>query len=299
MAEVSIRKLTFYLGIHRSKLYQWKKRYGQENRHNGSMNKEHWITQAEKEAVIDFYEQHRSEGYRAVAYMMIDADVAYVSCSSVYRILREHDLIRSKKNKPSTKGDGFEQPLSVHEHWHTDISYLKIAKRFYFFIGVLDGCSRYLVHWEIRETMTERDAEIVVKRALEKNPSARPRLITDNGSQYTAHEFKHFVAAHGLTHVRTSPYYPQSNGKIERFHGTYKNESIRKKCPLTIEEAQKITEKYVAHYNNHRLHSAIGFVTPKVKFQGREQQVFNERKEKLEKARIMRKNQFAMLTQAC
>jgi putative transposase len=87
--------------------------------------------------------------------------------------------------------------------------------------------SRYIVHWEIREKMEEQDVEVVVARALEKNPGVKPRIISDNGPQFIAKDFKNFIRFFGLSHVRTSPYYPQSNGKLERFHGILKRECIR------------------------------------------------------------------------
>jgi putative transposase len=282
-----------FLGISRSKFYQWCERRGQENQHNGKMPRDFWITEKEKQDVLAYYAEHSVEGYRAVTYMMMDENVAAMSCSSVYRILSKAGVMRTKNREKSKKGEGFEQPLRVHEHWHTDISYLKIMNRFYFFIGVLDGCSRYLLHWEIRETMTEHDVEVVLQRTLEKYKGVKPRLITDNGSQYTSHEFKQFVALHGLTHVRTSPYYPQSNGKMERFHFTLKLEGIRPGVPLSVEDARRITEQYVNYYNNVRLHSAIGFIPPKAKLEGREGQIFQDRKEKLKKARQKRLEAFA------
>lgn len=225
--------------------------------------------------------------------MMIDEDVAYMSSSSVYRILKKNGIMRSKKRKDTKKGDGFEQPIVAHEHWHTDISYIKIKKQFYFFFGVLDGYSRCLLHWEIRESMTEHDVEMVMKRTIEKYPDARPRLITDNGSQYTSHEFKTFIGMHGLTHVRTSPYYPQSNGKMERFHFTLKSEAVRPGVPLTVESAREIVLEYVNFYNKVRLHSAIGFLAPIDKLEGRDHAILTERKEKLNAAKNKRLEEFA------
>ena len=225
--------------------------------------------------------------------MMIDEDIAYMSCSTVYRILKRNGIMRSRKSKDSKKGNGFEQPIVAHEHWHTDISYIKIGKRFYFFFGVLDGYSRCLLHWEIRESMTEHDVEMVMQRTIEKYPDAKPRLITDNGSQYTSHEFKVFIGMHGLTHVRTSPYYPQSNGKMERFHFTLKVEAVRPGVPLTVEDARNIVSQYVNFYNNIRLHSAIGFIAPMDKLEGRDQLILTERKEKLKRARNKRREEFA------
>ena len=93
--------------------------------------------------------------------------------------------------------------------------------------ALLDGCSRAIVHWELRESMTETDVEIILQRALEKYPHAKPRIISDNGPQFIARDFKEFIRLAGLTHVRTSPAYPQSNGKIERWHKSLKTHCIR------------------------------------------------------------------------
>jgi len=73
-----------------------------------------------------------------------------------------------------------------------------------------------LVHWEIRTQMTELDVETILQRAREQHPEAAPRIISDNGPQCIAKDFKECIRIAGMTHVRTSPYYPQSNGKIER-----------------------------------------------------------------------------------
>ena len=60
--------------------------------------------------------------------------------------------------------------------------------------------------------MTEADVEASLQRAREKYPDAHPRIISDNGPQFIAKDFKEFIRLAGMTHVRTSPYYPQSNG---------------------------------------------------------------------------------------
>jgi transposase InsO family protein len=180
------------------------------------------------------------------------------------------------------------QPDAPHRHWHVDVSYINIDGTFYFLTSVLDGYSRYIVHHELREAQKEFDVEIVVQKALEKFSGQKPRIISDNGSQFTARDFKRFVRLVGITHVRTSPYYPQSNGKLERWHGSLKQECIRPACPATIEEARKRVATYVDHYNNARLHSAIGYVTPADKLNGLEKQIFEERDRKLEEARDRR-----------
>lgn len=221
--------------------------------------------------------------------MMLDEDVAAASPATVYRVLKQAGRIGQAPPPSPLKGKGFHQPDAPHRHWHTDISYLNIAGTFYFLISVLDGYSRYVLHWEIREGMTETDTELVVQRAREKFPGERPRLITDNGPQYVSRDFKEFIRLAGMTHVRTSPYYPQSNGKQERWHGTLKQECIRPNVPLSLEEARRLVARYVEHYNHVRLHSAIGYVTPADKLFGLEPVIHAERDRKLEAAREQRR----------
>jgi putative transposase len=221
--------------------------------------------------------------------MMLDADVVAVSPSSVYRVLKAAGRLALRGGRPSKKGQGFEQPLCPHEHWHVDISYINIAGTFFYLCSLLDGCSRYIVHWEIRESMTEADVETIIQRARERFPDARPRIISDNGPQFIARDFKEFIRTCGMTHVRTSPYYPQSNGKIERWHKTLKGECIRVQTPLSLEDARRIVAEYVVHYNEIRLHSAIGYVTPKDRLGGRQEEIFAARKRKLAAARAQRR----------
>ncbi|MCD6475741.1 MAG: transposase [Anaerolineaceae bacterium] len=121
-----------------------------------------------------------------------------------------------------------------------------------------------------------------------KIPEAKPRIISDNGPQFIARNLKEFIRISGMTHVRTSPYYPQSNGKLERWHGSLKQECIRPKTPLDLADARNLVAQYVTHYNEHRLHSAIGYITPKDKLEGRESIIFERRKRLLEQARERR-----------
>ena len=221
--------------------------------------------------------------------MMLDQNIVAVSPSSSWRVLSQAGLLQKWNQKPSLKGTGFVQPLLPHEHWHVDVSYLNIRGTFYYLCSLLDGCSRSIIHWEIREQMTERDVEIILERAKEKYPGARPRIISDNGPQFIARDFKEFIRLSGMTHVRTSPFYPQSNGKLERFHKTIKTECIRPGVPLCLDDARRIVEKYIEHYNTVRLHSAIGYVAPADRLNGRDQVIFKERDRKLEEARELRK----------
>ena len=221
--------------------------------------------------------------------MMMDADIVAVSPSSVYRVLTNAGLLNRWNRKESKKGTGFVQPLKAHEHWHIDISYINICGTFYYMCSVLDGFSRYIVHWEIREAMKESDVEIILQRAHEKFPHANPRIISDNGPQFIAKDFKEFIKISGMTHVKTSPYYPQSNGKLERYHRTIKGTCIRANTPLSLADAQRLVTDFVGHYNNIRLHSAIGYIAPIDKLQGRAETILAQRDAKLAAAREARK----------
>jgi len=283
------KRLVGWIGIGQSKFYDWRDRYGKVNEHNAWVPRDWWLQDWEKEAIIRFHWEHPLEGYRHLAFMMLDADVVAVSPTSVYRVLKKAGLMNRHHPGPSKKGQGFTQPLMPHKHWHVDISYLNLGGTFYYMCSILDGYSRYIVHWEIREKMEETDVETILQRAREKFPDAAPRIISDNGPQFIAKDFKEFIRLCGMTHVRTSPYYPQSNGKLERYHRTIKGECIRPRTPLSLEDARRLVARYVEHYNTVRLHSAIGYVTPADKLAGREQEIFAERDRKLEQARQHRK----------
>lgn len=280
------------LGIGISKFYTWCDRYGKDNDHNGKIPRDYWIQEWEKRKIIEFFQQHSDEGYRRVSYLMLDQGVVAVSPATTYRVLANAGLLK-RWNAASTtsKGKGFTQPLKPHQHWHVDISYLNICGTFYYFIGILDGCSRYIVHWDIRASMKEDDVALVIQRALELFPGVTPRIISDNGPQFIAKDFKEFVRISGMTHVRTSPYYPQSNGKLERFHRTIKHECIRPNTPVSLEDAKRLVADFIRNYNTERLHSSIGYITPLDKLNGKEEEIFKARDIKLEAARAARKRE--------
>jgi transposase InsO family protein len=288
-SEIPAMRFVSWLSISMSKYYSWRSRYGKVNEHNGWVPRDFWLEEWEKEAIVGFHGEYPLEGYRVLAFMMLDRDIVAVSPSSVYRVLSEAGLLRKWNGKSSGKGKGFNQPLRPHQHWHVDISYLNICGTFYYLCSVLDGCSRYIVHWDIRESMREADVEVIIQRARERFPGQSPRIISDNGPQFIARDFKSFIRICGMTHVRTSPYYPQSNGKIERWHKTLKSRCLRPGTPLSLEDAKRLVGGFVEYYNTVRLHSAIGYITPKDKLEGREKAIFQERDYKLEVARERRK----------
>lgn len=287
--EIPAERFIGWIGIARGKFFDWRKRYGKANEHNALVPRDHWLTDEERRAIIAFHERFPLEGYRRLAFMMIDQDVVAASPSSVYRILAGAGLLDRWNVKPSKKGTGFVQPLRPHEHWHIDVAYLNLGGTFYYLCSVLDGASRSIVHWEIREAMTESDVECILQRAREAYADEKPRIISDNGPQFIAKDFKEFIRLTGMTHVRTSPYYPQSNGKIERWHKTLKGDAIRPGQPDSLDQARALVARFVEHYNTVRLHSAIGYIAPADFLAGRSAEIWAARDAKLEAAREARR----------
>ena len=288
-AELPAKRLLGWVGLAAAKYHAWTGRYGKAHEPNGPVPRDHWLTAAEKKAIVHFHHQNPLEGYRRLTYMMIDRDVVACSPATVYRVLSFAGLLKRWNSRPISKGTGFVQPVLPHDHWHVDVSYLNIAGTFYYLCGVLDGASRAVVHWDIRERMKEPDVEQILQKAKECHPGVTPRVITDNGPQFIARDFKEFIRVSGMTHVKTSPYYPQSNGKIERFHRTLKHDAVRTQTPLTKDDADRVVAKFVAHYNTERLHSAIGYVTPHDVLAGRQTAIHDARDRKLEAARERRR----------
>lgn len=287
--EIPSARFARWLGIARGKLAAWKTRYGMLNEHNGKVPRDHWLDDEERQAIVRFHDRNPLEGYRRLAFMMLDQDVVAAAPTTVWRVLHAAGRLDRFPKTPSRKGLGFVQPLAPHEHWHIDIAYLNLGGTFYYLCSVLDGCSRAIVHCEIRESMKEIDVECILQRAREKYPTAKPRIISDNGPQFIAREFKEFIRITGMTHVRISPGYPQSNGKIERWHKSIKHEAIRPAAPSTLEEALAVVDKWVTHYNGVRLHSALGYVTPNDFLAGKAATIHAARDQKLEAAREARR----------
>jgi transposase InsO family protein len=285
---IAVLSFLVWIGLATSKWHNWKSRYGKVTAHNAWIPRDHWLDEAEKTAIVNFHAEHPLEGYRQLTFRMPDADVVAASPSSVYRVLKQAGVLERQNLKPSKKGQGFVQPLVPHEPWHVDVSYLNVGGAFYYLGSILEGCRRYIVHWEIRETLKEEEVQTIIQRGREKFPGVTPRIISDNGPPFIAKDFKEFIRICGMTQVRTLAYYPQSHGKIERWQRPIKGDCIRPQTPLSLEDAQRIVAGYVAHDNNARLHSAIGDITPKDKREGREKIIIAERDRNLEAARERR-----------
>jgi len=288
---IAITLILTWLTLSNSKYYDWSHRKGQQTQPIGIIPKSHWILPWERESIIEYRYLHPEEGYRRLCYMMLDEDIVAVSPSTVYRVLKEKGLLVTQWRHQRSKGTGFNQPEYPHQHWHLDITYINFRGTFVYLAALIDGYSRFIVHYELKTSIDSLDIEIMLERARLKYPGETPILITDNGPQFIAKELKNYLNEVGITHRRTSFYYPQSNGKVERFYQTCKNEFVRKTSFLTLDDLEEQLEDYIRIYNYNRLHSAIGYITPSDMMIGRRDEIIRERKMKLEKARQQRKTQ--------
>lgn len=287
---IPLKKVLGWIGLKKNKYHAWRKRLGIPNNHNGKMPRATWILPWERDAIIAYRHDHMDEGYRPLTYMMLDENVVAVSPSTTYRVLKTAGLLSRWNPGRALKQKGFVQPLAVHEHWHIDIKYVNFHGTFLFLISLIDGCSRYIVHHELRLTMQEYDVQLTLERALERFPGVTPRIISDNGKQFIAKDFTQYIAEKGLHHVRTSVCHPQSNGKLERFHRTLSEECLRTKSMLDVQDARRCIAEYIEFYNTKRLNSAIYFLTPADVLDGRRQERLAEREAKLAHAQEDRRH---------
>jgi len=283
-----VRRILKRLGIPRSVFYEWRDRAAQKRLDDlvpGGLCLSA-VLPDEKEAVITYALAHPKEGYRRLAWMMVDADVAYLSPSSVYRILTDADLLyRWKRSYRS--GEKPEAPTQPNQRWHTDIMYLRVGDVWYFLVTVLDGFSRYVVHWDLLTSMRAADVRLVIQHALEANGLKNVEIVSDNGSQFTSADFKAQVRQFELQHIRIRTYHPESNGVLERFHRSTR-EALAEEDLRNLARARALIEEWIAHYNEHRLHAGLGYLPPAEYHNGKPEQRLRERQEKLERARAHR-----------
>jgi transposase InsO family protein len=284
-----MERLLKYAGIPQRTWREWQERRGIETKHNNNIPKNYYLTPEEVRAVVAYCSANQLKGYRMQCWEMVDKNVAHVSCSSVYNVIKRYNLGKKWAEALEMKKQGFDQPKAVHEQWHIDFSYIRIAGAFYYFLGILDGYSRKMLNWKLCENMEGINAGILVAETMELYPAAEnPRLISDNGSQFISKDFEELLIFLEIGHTLTSANHPQSNGKLERFNRTLKSEHVRRSAYLNYQDACVRMAQWIAYYNSERLHGAIWYLTPDDVFNGRTARRIAERKEKLHNALIKR-----------
>lgn len=290
------------LKLNPDRYYRWKRKYksqgmeGLRNHKSSPKSCPHKLLEEEREAIIDYALKHPDIRHRKLTYNMQDEEIAFVSPSTVYRVLKSEDLIPEQDYHEPQEADGKINVSGPDQMYHIDITYIPVNNQHSYLISVLDGYSRKIIHSELSLTMTAEDMKRVLNKAMfkaglfEKPEDQRPVLVSDNGTQLVANSFKDFLKEWDIKHIRTAVKHPESNGKIEVFHKTIKYEKVYvQEQYKSFYEAKKDIEEFIEYYNSSRLHQGIGFVTPNQKYNGEEEKIKNERKQKHQKAIERRK----------
>jgi transposase InsO family protein len=257
----------------------------------------------ERQAVLDYARKHPELRHRELAWRMVDEDVAYLSPSTVYRILKTADLVCPWKRRSKRRRDEDEKATRPDELWSTDVMQVQVGTGIYFVVSFMDEYSRYVVHWEMASGMDGITLSTAAQTAIDTlpkgeggQPAAKPTIRSDNGSGYISKEFKVVLKENGLGHHRIKPHCPQENGLIERMHRTLREE-LDGEALTNLLEAETVFGRVVRRYNEQRLHSALGFLPPQAYYRGNPQERYAARRAKLTQARQQRKEKNLELQQ--
>ena len=289
-SDLPVKRTLEELQVNRSSFYEWYRKYREGGYDALALKppqpKRFWnrIPEPEKEQVVAIALEHPEQSPRQLAWFITDTQGYFISESSVYRILKSYDLVPSPQYIVMAAADRFHQPTTrVHEMWQTDFTYFRIVGWGWYYLGsILDDFSRYIIAWKLFTTMATTDVKELLDLAVEKTGvheiavKHRPRLLSDNGSAYISEELKEYLATKGMTQTHGAPYHPMTQGKIERYHRSMKNEINLQKYYLPWELEQEI-ERFVSYYNNKRYHESLNNVTPADVYYGRHQEIISRR----------------------
>lgn len=257
----------------------------------------------EKEAVRRYALAHPEVRHREMAWRMVDEDVAYVSPSTVYRVLKEHRLVCPWRRRAKRRREEKEKAQRTNDIWATDLKYVAVGERNYYLITFLDEYSRYIVHHELLRDMGGAAVSVAAQAALETLPrdadeklTEQPTIRSDNGSGYISREFAGVLDAHGLSQRRITPHCPEENGVVERVQRTL-GEAFEGEEMANYWQAHDVLAKIVRRYNEERLHSALGFLRPVDYYRGKPALLHAERRRKLAQARHRRREANLQLRQ--
>lgn len=249
-------------------------------------------TPQEVAAVCGFGLAHTQMGYKRLTWQMVDEDVAYLRSYQVYHILKEHDLLCRRHVPQSEPLKRPPEPDHPDQVWHIDLMYLYIPPRWYYLVDILDGYSRFLVHWSLNLTMHADTVTLTVQEALDglpQRPPGEPKLVHDRGSQFLSAEWRAFVQAAGVTDIKTRVAHPQSNGRLERLHRTHREEGLTGEALSDYYRALEAMAGWSRYYNYERPHSALKYLCPVDYYRGDPEARLAEREGKLVQAAEARK----------
>ena len=287
---LSVRRTLAELDVVPSTFYRWYRAYvesgpdGLAPKPPGERRFWNRIPEPERQMVVETALAKPELTPRELAWDITDHQGYFISESSVYRILKAFDLVTSPAYVVLSAKDKFESPTRrVHELWQTDFTYFKVLGwGWYYLLTVLDDYSRYIIDWKLFEGMATGDVKELLERAIAKTGVRgvpirhRPRLLSDNGPCFIGRELEEYLREHEISHTRSRPYHPMTQGKIERYHRSLKNVVTLENyyLPWELEEAIR---RFVAHYNEHRVHESLENLTPADVYHGRGREILTAR----------------------
>jgi putative transposase len=289
-SELSIRRTLLELGISRSSFYRWYQQYqsgGPDALENCSRSpRRFWnkLPESVKEQCLEIALQHPEKSPRELAWLITDEHRYFISESSVYRILKQHDLITSPAYILLSASDSFHSPTKrIYELWQTDFTYFKVMGwGWYYLSTVLDDYSQFILSWKLTTSMAAGDVKDTLDQAIALTGVThvpvrhRPRLLSDNGPCYLSGELKDYLKDQKMRHTRGAPYHPMTQGKIERYHRSMKN-VVKLEHYYLPGELKRAIGEFVQHYNHERYHESLDNVTPADMYYGRYHQIMDQR----------------------
>lgn len=289
-SEIGVNRTLRENGLNKSTFYTWYHAYSQNGIEGLMPNKRssnrQWnsIPEAQKNMVVELALDRPALSCRELAYKITDEQGIFISESSVYRILKQRDLIPAPNHFLLSAANEFKDKTEfVHQMWQTDFTYFKvIGWGWYYLSTVLDDYSRYIIHWELCDSMKAEDVKRTVNTAIEKaklKSKAKPKLLSDNGSCYISNELRTYLKDDlKMKQVHGKPMHPQTQGKIERYHRTMKN-VVKLNHFYHPEELVEALEKFVENYNNKRYHESLKNLPPADVYFGRSEQILEKRRQ--------------------